>query len=208
MKNPLHQILAFCCGLALLFPLAACQTSKTPEDPSTSEKPPVESKTEDSSALSLPELTKQFKAELDGLAEEYDEQLEKDAVIDVINEKKAGAIPEEYRSDLDGYLDSVRTELNNLLPFRSYGSLIGPNAPADYSAACDYIRAEFEKNVTEENRADFEEILAWMEDDVLGAQSPSPYTNDPQLHFDAARQALWSHFQCTVDTNPYFFDHP
>ena len=99
MKNRLYQILAFCCGLALLFPLAACQTGETPEGPSTSEKPPVESKTEDSSALSLPELTKQFKAELDGLAEEYDGRLEKDAVIDVINEKKAGAIPEEYHSE-------------------------------------------------------------------------------------------------------------
>ena len=46
MKNRLYQILAFCCGLALLFPLAACQTGKTPEDSSASEKPPVESKTE------------------------------------------------------------------------------------------------------------------------------------------------------------------
>ena len=109
MKNRLYQILAFCCGLALLFPLAACQTGETQKAPLHLKNRLSKAKLKILPPCLCRSSPSSSKLSWTVLAEEYDGRLEKDAVIDVINEKKAGAIPEEYHSDL-GRLSRLRSD--------------------------------------------------------------------------------------------------
>lgn len=205
MRRKTLLALLACCMLFCLL-LAGCSTVSPPVE--SSGILPESSSTPQEESGSLSELRTRRKEAVEGLRGEYKDQIEADTLNKMIGDEKNSTAHERlFQNDEAAYLDLVRLNFNDILPFRTEGSLIGPKAPADIEEARAYLREEFKANVTEENRDAFENTLKMMENES-GSQSPTAYAEYSQKNFDWARRCLWDRYGCTVETNPYFYDHP
>lgn len=200
-------LLAFlvCCMLfCLLFP--GCSTVSPPEE--SSGILPESSAEQQEESESLSELRARRQEAVENLRGEYKDQIEAETLNEMIGKEKSSTAHEKlFQNDEKAYLDLVRLNFNDILPFRTEGSLIGPKAPADIEDARAYLKEEFKANITDDNRDTFENALKMMESES-GSQSPTPYAEYAQKNFDWVRRYLWGQYGCTVETNPYFYDHP
>ena len=106
-------------------------------------------------------------------------------------------------------VDTLRFELNELLPFRTKGSLVAPFAPETYAEAREYVEKEFkwyqenrpENSKPKEGEWDpfekywtdeyFNELLDRMENEASW-QIESPYSKTPQQNFDNIRGIMFN----------------
>lgn len=142
------------------------------------------------------QLTKRFRTAMeDALAADYAGK------IDVQNAKVQEKLDtlkahmtyrSTFKKDSVKGLEAVKVEFDNILPFRSEGSLVGPEAPATYDEAATFIKEEFADYINDDTQASVDAALAGMQE-----------TYD-QATFDAARRALWDEFKCDAKTNTYW----
>lgn len=190
-KNAL-RLCTFLLAFLLFVAQTACQS--IPETLSDETENSVENENR-----TLPEIATAYRADVEKIALEYEGKLNDYALKELTNEYKRSLTQEEYTvydENPEKFLDEfVRFGFNYYLNFRIYGSVDAPIAPEDYDIACEMIREEFKDMLkNEEDRLIFEDILKHMEHNIVGAQSPTPYSDSPQLHFDATRNAIWGQF--------------
>lgn len=142
------------------------------------------------------QLTKRFRTAMeDALAADYADKIDAQnanvqEMLDTL--KSHMSYRSTFKKDSVKGLEEVMVEFDNILPFRSEGSLVGPEAPATYDEAVTFIKEEFADYINDDTQATVDEALAGMQE-----------TYD-QATFDAARRALWDEFECDVDTNTYW----
>lgn len=198
-------LLVVCCMASFLL-LAGC--SAAPPQTESSDVLPESSAEQSEKSESPSELRARRQEAVENLRGEYQDQIEAETLNKMIGKEKSSTAHEKlFQNDEKAYLDLVRLNFNDILPFRTEGSLIGPKAPADIEDARAYLKEEFKANITDDNRDTFENALKMMESES-GSQSPTPYAEYAQKNFDWARRNLWGQYGCTVETNPYFYDHP
>ena len=190
MKKFLSILL--CAGLVFCMLLTGCGGSDNPDTPDG----PTNANT--GSTDTAAELRKQRNSALETIRKEYTDKIDTAALNKLIGGQKTSTdLDSKLESGEDEYLDAVRAIFDDTLPFRTEGSLIGPEAPATYDEACAYIKEEF-KNNTASDTAALDEALATMKES---------YDSNSQKAFDTARRTLWDKYECTVETNTYFKDH-
>ena len=198
-------LLVVCCMASFLL-LAGC--SAAPPQTESFDVLPESSAEQSEENESPSELRARRQEAVENLRGEYQDQIEAETLNKMIGKEKSSTAHEKlFQNDEKAYLDLVRLNFNDILPFRTEGSLIGPKAPADIEDARAYLKEEFKANITDDNRDTFENALKMMESES-GSQSPTPYAEYAQKNFDWARRYLWGQYGCTVETNPYFYDHP
>lgn len=198
-------LLVVCCMASFLL-LAGC--SAAPPQTESSDVLPESSAEQSEESESPSELRARRQEAVENLRGEYQDQIEAETLNKMIGKEKSSTAHEKlFQNDEKAYLDLVRLNFNDILPFRTEGSLIGPKAPADIEDARAYLKEEFKANITDDNRDTFENALKMMKSES-GSQSPTPYAEYAQKNFDWARRYLWGQYGCTVETNPYFYDHP
>ena len=122
------------------------------------------------------------------------DQIEAETLNMMIGKEQSSTAHEKlFQNDEKAYLDLVRLNFNDILPFRTEGSLIGPKAPVDLEDARAYLKEEFKANITDDNRDTFEDALKMMESES-GSQSLTPYAEYAQKNFDWARRCLWEQY--------------
>ena len=188
MKKSLKSLVSLFCVLLLLL-LCACQPA--PELPDEPESSKEESRT-------LPEIAKAYRADVETVAAEYEGKLSPD-VIQSLTASFTQSVTKtqyaEYDEDPEKFLDKhIRYYFDFWLNYRSCGSADAPIAPDAFETACEMIREEYKDLIDNEDRAEFEEILATMEHSIAGAQNPTPYSDSPQAHFDSMRFSIWNQF--------------
>ena len=203
-RKTLLGLLACCMLFCLL--LAGC--SPTSPQTESSDVLPESSAEQSKESESLSELRARRQEAVESLRGEYMDQIEAETLNMMIGKEQSSTAHEKlFQNDEKAYLDLVRLNFNDILPFRTEGSLIGPKAPVDLEDARAYLKEEFKANITDDNRDTFEDALKMMESE-RGSQSPTPYAEYAQKNFDWARRCLWEQYGCTIETNPYFYDHP
>lgn len=203
-RKTLLALLACSMLFCLLF--TGCSTVSPLEEPSDVLPESSAEQSEESEPLS--ELRARRQEAVESLRGEYTDQIEAETLNVMIGKEQSSTAHEKlFQNDEKAYLDLVRLNFNDILPFRTEGSLIGPKAPADLEDARAYLKEEFKANITDDTRDTFEDALKMMESES-GSQSPTPYAEYAQKNFDWARRCLWDQYGCTVETNPYFYDHP
>lgn len=205
MRRKTLLVLLACCMLFCLL-LAGCSAVSPQTEPS--DVLPESSAEQSEESESLSELRARRQEAVENLRGEYQDQIEAETLNIMIGKEQSSTAHEKlFQNDEKAYLDLVRLNFNDILPFRTEGSLIGPKAPADIENARAYLKEEFKANITDDNRDTFENALKMMESES-GSQSPTPYAEYAQKNFDWIRRYLWDQYGCTVETNPYFYDHP
>ena len=97
-----------------------------------------------------------------------------------------------FKKDSVKGVEEVMVEFDNMLPFVSEGSLVGPTAPATAAEAETFIKEEFAAYITDATQADVDAALATMNEAY------------DQASFDAARRTLWDAFKCDVTKDTYW----
>ena len=191
MKKFLSVLL--CCSLLLTLLLAGCGDSSSTNDTSGTQQ---ESSTEagDDGA----DLSSMRSDALSEVRKEYKDTIDATTINKLVGRLKSSTdLDSVLESSVDEYKDAVRAVFDDVLPFVTEGSLIGPKAPATYEEACTYITEEFQSFTNGDTTA-LDAALATMQE---------TYDSDSQTAFDTARRTLWDEYECTVETNTYFQDH-
>ena len=142
------------------------------------------------------QLTKRFRATMeDELKANYADKLNVDstAVQEKLDSLKAHmSYRATFKKDSVKGIEEVMPEFDDMLPFVSEGSLVGPTAPATAAEAEAFIKEEFASYITDATQADVDAALATMNEAY------------DQASFDAARRTLWDAFGCDVTKDTYW----
>lgn len=142
------------------------------------------------------QLTKRFRTAMeDELKANYADKIDaaSDAVQAKLDTLKANmTYRSTFKRDSAKGIEDVKVEFENILPFRSEGSLVGPEAPATAAEAETFIKEEFAAYITDDTQADVDAALATMNEAY------------DQASFDAARRTLWDAFECDAAKDTYW----